>query len=84
MIDPQNSTPWLSTIKSPKDKQRVSLRIRLPDRTTTAEIAAKSLRKAQAVIREVGADNIALVLQGRLIAGDGVAEAGVSRGPTMS
>jgi hypothetical protein len=34
------------------------LRIRLPDRTITAEIAAKSLRKAQTAIREAGADNI--------------------------
>jgi hypothetical protein len=28
------------------------LRIRLPDRTATAEIASKSLRKAQTAIRE--------------------------------
>jgi hypothetical protein len=32
----------------------------------TAEIASKSLRKIQTAIREAGADNIALVLQGRL------------------
>jgi hypothetical protein len=30
---------------------RITLRICLPDRTVSAEIAAKSLRKAQAVIR---------------------------------
>jgi hypothetical protein len=33
---------------------RVTLRIRLPDRTITAEIASKSLRKAQTAIREAG------------------------------
>jgi hypothetical protein len=81
VIDPQNSTPWLSTIKSPKDKQRVSLRIRLPDRTTTAEIAAKSLRNAQTAIREAGTDHIALMLQGRLIAGDMITEASLSAQP---
>jgi hypothetical protein len=52
------------------------LRIRLPDHTITAEIAAKSLRKAQTSIREAGADNIALMLQGPLIAGDVIADAG--------
>jgi hypothetical protein len=31
------------------------LRIRLPDRKLTADIAAKSLRMAQAAIREAGA-----------------------------
>jgi hypothetical protein len=50
----------LNAIKSPKAKPRVTLRIRLADRTLTAEIAAKSLRKAQVTIREAGTDNIAL------------------------
>jgi hypothetical protein len=36
------------------------------------------LRKAQTAIRETGADNIALVLQGQLVAGDVIAEAGLS------
>ena len=44
----------------------------------TAEIAAKSLLKAQTAIREAGADNM---LQGRLVAGDRVAEAGLSAQP---
>jgi hypothetical protein len=63
------------TITSPKGKPRVTSPIRLPDRTVTAEIASKSLRKTQTAIRDVGADNIALVLQGRLIADDVIAEA---------
>jgi hypothetical protein len=33
-------------------KARISLRIRLPERTLTADIAAKSLRKAQTAIRD--------------------------------
>jgi hypothetical protein len=71
----------LNAIPAPDGKPRITLRIRLPDRTITAEIAVKSLRKAQTAIRETGADNIALVLQGRLIAGDRVAEAGLSAQP---
>ena len=61
------------SISPPEGKPRVRLRIRLPDRTLTAEIAAKSLRKAQKAIREAGANNIVLVLEGRLIAGDVIA-----------
>jgi hypothetical protein len=63
------------------DKPRITLRIRLPDRTITAEIASKSLHKAQMAIRDVGADNIAPVLQGHLVAGDRVAEAGLAAQP---
>ena len=71
----------LNAITAPAGKPRVRLRIRLPDRTVTADIAAKSLRKAQTAIREAGADSIALLLQGRLIAGDVIAEAGLSAQP---
>ena len=75
----------LSAVRAPPtdgaDKQRITLRIRLPDRTITAEIAAKSLRKAQTAIREAGADAILLLLQGQLITGDRVAEAGLSAQP---
>jgi hypothetical protein len=61
--------------------ERVALRIRLPDRKLSADIAAKSLREAQAAIREAGADAIALVLRGRLVEGDVIAEAGLSAQP---
>jgi hypothetical protein len=70
----------LNAVKVP-DKPRITLRIRLLDRTLTAEIAAKSLCKTQTAIREAGTDNIALMLQGRLIAGDVIAEAGLSAQP---
>jgi hypothetical protein len=60
----------LNAVKSPKDKPRITLRIRSPDHTITAEIAAKSLRKAQTAICEAGADNIAHVPQERLTAAE--------------
>jgi hypothetical protein len=75
-----NATELLA-ITAPDGEPRITLRIRLPDRTVTAGIAAKSLRKAQTAIRDVGADNIALVLQGRLVTGDVIAEAGLSAQP---
>jgi hypothetical protein len=59
----------------------VILRIRLPDRKLSADIAAKSLRKAQAAIRDAGADAIALVLRGCLVEGDVIAEAGLCAQP---
>jgi hypothetical protein len=68
----------LNAITVLNGEPRIAFRIRLPDRTITAEIATKSLRKAQTAIRETGADKIALVLQGHLVAGDRVAEAGLS------
>jgi hypothetical protein len=39
------------------------------------------LRKAQAAIRDAGADAIALVLRGCLVEGDVIAEAGLSAQP---
>jgi len=71
----------LLAITAGEGKPRVSLHIRLPDRTVTAEIASKSLRKAQTAIRTTGADNLVLMLQGRLAAGDVIAEVGLSAQP---
>jgi hypothetical protein len=68
-------------VPAPEGKPRVSLRIALPSRTVIADIAAKSLRKAQTAIRENGVDNVAVILQGHLIAGDVIAEAGLTAQP---
>jgi hypothetical protein len=51
--------------------------IRLPDRTLTADLSAKSVRRAIATIREQGADAI---VQGRLT-GNAITEAGLSVQP---
>ena len=67
----------LLAVPAPEGKPRLTLRVRLPDRTVTADIAAKSLRRAQTAIREAGGDNIVLLLQGRLGAGDVLTEAGL-------
>jgi hypothetical protein len=58
----------LLAVAAPEGKPRTTLRIRLPDRTLTADIAAKSLRKAQTAIRNADKNNIVLVLQGLLAA----------------
>jgi hypothetical protein len=59
---------------------RITLSIRLPDRTVTVDLAAKSVRRAQAAIREYGTE-VACILQGRLGAGDVILEAGLSAQP---
>jgi hypothetical protein len=71
----------LLAIPAPNGKPRATLRISLPGRFVTAEISAKSLRRAQAAIRQAGADSIALLLQGHLTASDTIAEAGLSAQP---
>jgi hypothetical protein len=69
----------------PEGQPRVTLSIRVGgeisvggERLVTAELAAKSVRKAQAAIIEQG---VAVVLQGRLVAGDVLAEAGLACQP---
>lgn len=59
-------------------RARVPLRISLQGRVVTADVAAKSVRKAQAAIRQRGADGVALLLQGRLADGDTIAEEGLA------
>ena len=71
----------LLAVPAADGKTRATLRIGLPDRKLTADIAAKSLGKAQTAIREAGAVAIAVVLQGCLVEGDVIAEAGLSAQP---
>jgi hypothetical protein len=59
---------------------RVKLSIDVDGRCVTADIASKSLRKAQATIAEHGADNVAAILQGKL-QGNTVVEAGLVAQP---
>lgn len=68
----------LLAISVPDGKQRVALQVKLPDRILSAEIPAKSLRRAQSAVSEMGADNVVLVLQGNLLAGDAIGEAGIT------
>jgi hypothetical protein len=70
----------LSGLTIPDGTGRVVLAIRLPDRTVTADIAAKGVRRAVAAIGEHGPDGVALVLSGRLDGG-AIAEAGLSAMP---
>jgi hypothetical protein len=61
---------------------RTLLTVRLPDRTLTADLASKSIRKVQAAIDQYGVEGVAVVLQGRLAAGnagDQLVDAGIAQ-----
>jgi hypothetical protein len=70
----------LLDIEVPDSKPRFVLTIRLPDRTITADLAAKSVRRAIAMVREHGPEAVGAIVQGRL-SGSQIAEAGLSVQP---
>jgi hypothetical protein len=61
-------------------RPRVVVGIRLPDRRVSADLNAKSVRKAVAAISEYGPDGVAVIIQGKLV-GDTIAEAGIVAQP---
>jgi hypothetical protein len=77
VLDPAS----LLGLKVPNGRPRLVLGIRLADaRTLTADLSAKSVRRAIATVREHGADAVATIVQGRLT-GDTITEAGLSAQP---
>lgn len=79
VIDPVE----LLDVPVPDGKPRLALTIRLPEGTVTADLAAKSVRRAIAGVREHGAENVSAIVQGRLI-GNQITEAGVMVQPKVS
>ena len=61
-------------------KPRTVIAIRLPDRRVSADLNAKSVRKAVATISEHGPDGVAVIIQGKLV-GDPSPRRGSSRSP---
>jgi hypothetical protein len=59
------------------ETQRTTLRIRVFDRAMTADIASKSVRKVHAMIRDVGTEGVAVIVQGKLGPNDEILEAGL-------
>ena len=65
-------------IPAPDGKPRCSVRIAVAGRIVTAELNAKSVRRAIANVREAGPDNVSCILQGRLDANNALLEAGIT------
>ncbi len=63
---------------------RVVLTIAVPDYgPVSADIAAKSLRRAQNAIVEHGSDGVAVIIQGKLTSGGKISEAGLVAQPKV-
>jgi hypothetical protein len=67
----------LALAQPPEGQPRVKLKIEVAGRTVFADIAAKSLRKAIATIREAGVGGSNALIQGKLGPGDVVLECGL-------
>jgi hypothetical protein len=65
-------------LSAPDGKPRCIVRINIAGRTVTADLNAKSVRKAIATIREAGPDACAVILQGKLQPDNSLAEAGLT------
>ena len=72
----------LKCIVVPDGRPRADIAIRLPDRWITADLNAKSVRKAVAAISEHGPDGVAVIIQGKLV-GDALTEAGIVAQPKV-
>ena len=67
----------VAALAPPDGQPRATLRVNVGGRVVSADIAAKSLRKAIALIRETGADGCVALLQGKLDQTDAIIEAGI-------
>jgi hypothetical protein len=73
ILDP---APFVA-LRIPDGASRVELAISVEGRTVSADLSAKSLRKALATLRESGAGNVVLLVQGVLTAAGKIEECGL-------
>jgi hypothetical protein len=78
VLDPAD----VAKVVAPDGKPRVVIDIRLPDRRVSADLNAKSVRKAVAMLAEHGPDGVAVIIQGKLV-GDAITEAGIVAQPKV-
>jgi hypothetical protein len=70
----------VAQLVAPDRTPRVTLTVRLPDRSLIADLAAKSVRRALATITEHGSTGVTVIVQGKLV-GDTITEAGLMAQP---
>jgi hypothetical protein len=61
----------VAQLVAPDGQPRVVVAIQAPDRRVTADLAAKSVRRALATIGEHGPDGVSVIVQGKLV-GDAI------------
>jgi hypothetical protein len=72
------SAAEILSLAVPEGQPRCSVHIAVSGRTVTADLNAKSVRRAIANIREAGPDNVSSILQGRLDANNALLDAGLA------
>src|SRR5207344_532278 len=83
VLDPAEVAQIASFLATaPDGRPRTVIDIRLPDRRVSADLNAKSVRKAVATISEHGPDGVAVIIQGKLV-GDTITEAGIVAQPKV-
>ncbi len=68
----------LGGVVVPNGVSKVILHVSTPGRSVTAEVNAKSLRRAVATIADAGPDSVAVLLTGKLEGNNTVSEAGIA------
>jgi hypothetical protein len=74
VLDPNE----LVALAAPDGAPRCIVRVQVAGRTLTADLNAKSVRKAIATIKASGPDSVACILQGRLDQNNSLLEAGLA------
>jgi hypothetical protein len=70
-------------LEVPDGQPRIVLTIVAGDSRYRVDLAAKSARRAIAAVREHGSENVATIIQGKLV-GDAIAEAGLVVQPKVA
>jgi hypothetical protein len=68
----------VAALSVPDGKPRSIVRVNVAGRIVTADLNAKSVRKAIASIHASGPDNVVCILQGKLASNDALEEAGLA------
>jgi hypothetical protein len=68
-------------VEVPNGLSKATLRVTVDGRTVTAEVNAKSLRRAVTTISAAGPEGVAVIVQGKLEANGVLAEAGIAAQP---
>ena len=72
----------VAQLVAPDGQPRVASPFELPDRRVSADLNAKSVRRALATITEHGPDGVSVIVQGKLV-GDAITEAGIMAQPKV-
>jgi hypothetical protein len=71
-------------VPTPNGQAKVTLTVAAGGRVLKADVNTKSLRRCIATINETAPDNVTIILQGKLEAGDAITECGIVAQPRVA